>query len=166
MTAARIAPASPGDSAEIAALWAPWVRDTAITFAPTPRSAGEIATLIADRAAAGHGFFTARSAEGQLFGFASYGQFRAGAGYARTMEHTIILAPEAAGKGIGQALMQAVESHARTNGAHLMIAAISGENPAARLFHEALGYRHRGTIPGAGFKFGRYLDLLLFSKEL
>lgn len=162
----RILEAAPADSAGIAALWAPWIRDTAITFAPTPRSASEVAALIRDRSATGHGFFVARDSGGDLLGFASYSQFRAGAGYARSMEHTVILAPEARGRGAGRALMAAVETHAKARGAHLMVAAVSGENPQARLFHEALGYRHCGTIPGAGFKFGRYLDLILLAKEL
>ncbi|WP_232831489.1 GNAT family N-acetyltransferase [Pseudogemmobacter bohemicus] len=163
---ARILPAELADGADIAALWAPWVRDTAITFAPEPRSAAEVAALIRDRQAAGQGFFVARAPAGGLLGFATYSQFRAGAGYARSMEHTVILAPEARGLGVGRALMQAVESHARSAGAHIMVAAVSGENPGARAFHETLGYTLAGTIPGAGFKFGRYLDLLLFSKEL
>lgn len=162
----RITPASPADGEDIAALWAPWIRDTAITFAPDPRSGAEVAAMIADRQAAGHGFFTARDASGTLLGFASYSQFRAGRGYARTMEHTVILSPDAAGIGLGRALMAAVESHARDAGAHLMVAAVSGENPAGRAFHEAIGYRPCGILPGAGFKFGRYLDLHLLSKEL
>ncbi|WP_283176217.1 GNAT family N-acetyltransferase [Gemmobacter sp. 24YEA27] len=135
-------------------------------FRPDPAQRPEVATLIRDRSAAGYGFFVARDSGGDLIGFASYSQFRAGAGYARSMEHTVILAPKARGRGAGRALMAAVETHAKARGAHLMVAAVSGENPQARLFHEALGYRHCGTIPGAGFKFGRYLDLILLAKEL
>ncbi|WP_438670812.1 GNAT family N-acetyltransferase [Pseudogemmobacter sonorensis] len=99
-------------------------------------------------------------------GFARYGQFRSGQGYARSMEHTIILSPAASGRGIGRRLMAAIEDHARASGIHLMIGAVSGENPDGRAFHEAVGYRLMGTIPAAGFKFGRHLDLWLLGKLL
>src|SRR5690606_8750501 len=125
--ALHILAAVPADGAEIAALWAPWVRDTAITFAPVPRSGPEVSDLIRDRHAAGQGFFVARAGDrdgGGLLGFAGYSQFRAGAGYARSMEHTVILAPEARGKGVGRALMARVEAHAKQAGAHLMVAAV------------------------------------------
>ena len=43
---------------------------------------------------------------------------------------------------------------------------VSGGNPAGRDFHLALGYRLVGTIPEAGWKFGRYHDLWLLQKIL
>ena len=99
-------------------------------------------------------------------GFATYGQFRGGNGYATCIEHTVILSPTAHGNGLGRALMQAVESHARDHGAHQMIAGISAENPAAITFHSKLGYHHTATIPQAGYKFGRFIDLVLMQKFL
>ena len=90
----------------------------------------------------------------------------AGVGYRTGMEHSISLAPGTPRKGLGRALMQAVEDHARAAGAHQMIAGISGENPDGRAFHERLGYRHVATVPEAGFKFGRYMDLVLMQKIL
>ncbi|GAB1362552.1 GNAT family N-acetyltransferase [Rhodobacter sp.] len=157
--------ALPQDADALARLWNPWITGTAITFNPTPKTGAEIADLIAARRDAGHAFLLAET-EGQLLGFATYSQFRGGAGYARCMEHTIILAPEARGRGTGRALMAAIEDHARNAGAHQMIGGISGENPEARTFHEHLGFRLIATIPEAGFKFGRYMDLLLLAKRL
>lgn len=60
----------------------------------------------------------------------------------------------------------AVESHARTHGAHQMIAGISAENPAAIAFHAKIGYRETVRIAQAGFKFDRYIDLVLMQKFL
>ena len=117
-----------------------------------------MAHLIATRPA----FFTTDSA----VGFATYGQFRPGDGYATCMEHTIILSPTAQGSGLGRALMLAVESHARAHGAHQMIAGISAENPAAIAFHAKIGYRETVRIAQAGFKFDRYIDLVLMQKFL
>lgn len=160
-----IRPAGAQDAAALARLWNPWITGTAITFNPTPKTGAEISALIATRQEAGHAFVVAE-AEGRLLGFASYSQFRGGLGYARCMEHTVILAPQARGRGTGKALMAAIEDHARTAGAHQLIGGVSGENPEARAFHERIGFRLVATIPEAGFKFGRYMDLLLLAKRL
>lgn len=160
-----IRPACDDDLETVAAIWAPVIRDTTITFASDARPPSVLAALIADRRAQGREFFVAEVA-GQVAGFASYAQFRAGNGYLTSMEHTIILAPAAQGKGIGRALMAAVEDHARAGGAHTMVAVVSGENAAGVAFHAALGYRNHGTLPQVGAKFGRYLDAVFMVKIL
>ncbi len=157
--------ATAADAAAIAALWAPISRDTVITFNPHIRSAPEIAAMIATRQQAGHAFLIAE-AEAALLGFATYGQFRGGAGYARTMEHTINLAPEARGRGLGARLLNALEDHAAAAGAHVMVAAITGDNAASIAFHLRHGYARIGTMPQVGWKFGRYHDLALMQKIL
>ena len=160
-----IRPALDADAPAIADLLNHWILHTSITFNPVAKTPQEIAAQIAAKAAAGHGFFVAVQ-DGALLGQASYGQFRAGVGYATCMEHSISLAPDRRGGGVGRALMAAVEDHARAFGAHQMIAAVSGENPEGRAFHARLGYELIATIPQAGFKFGRFMDLLLMRKFL
>lgn len=157
--------AQPEDAAAIAAIWNPIIRDTVITFWPTERSADEIAQIIRDRQAAGHGFFVAEEA-GVLLGFASYTQFRAGLGYAHSMEHSINLSPEAKGRGLGRQLMARVETHAKSGGAKLMIGGITGSNEASVRFHAALGYAEWGRVPKAGYKFGIWHDLVLMGRDL
>lgn len=160
-----IRPARPDDAAAIVAFWNPLIRDTMVTFNPVEKTAAEVADSIRAKAAAGHGFLVAEDA-GTVVGFASYGQFRAGAGYARAMEHTIILSPAAHGRGIGRALMTGIEDHARAAGVHSMIAGVSGGNPAGRAFHAALGYAEVAVVPEVGWKFGRFWDLVLMQKLL
>ncbi|WP_102225200.1 GNAT family N-acetyltransferase [Acidimangrovimonas sediminis] len=160
-----IRPAVAGDAAAVAAFWNPVIRDTAVTFNPVEKTVEELVRTFAEKAAAGLAFLVAVEGEAVL-GFASYGQFRAGAGYARSMEHTVILAPEARGRGVGRALMAAIEDHARAGGAHSMIAGVSAENPAGRAFHAAIGYREVAVVPEVGFKFGRWMDLVLMQKML
>lgn len=160
-----IRPARAGDAPAIAALMNHWIENTAVTFSPVPKSPEEISATIAAKAQLGHAFLVAVEGE-QLIGQASYGQFRGGKGYATCMEHSISLLPGLSGRGTGRRLLEAVEDHARSAGAHQMIAAVSGENPAGRAFHERMGYRLTATIPEAGFKFGRFIDLLLLTKFL
>ncbi len=158
-------PARAEDAPAIAALLNLWIETTAVTFNPTPKTPQDIEKSIAAKALDGHAFLVATDGP-RLLGQASYGQFRAGAGYATCMEHSISLVPVANGQGIGRRLMDAIEAHARSNGAHQMIAGVSGENPAGRAFHERLGYTLIATIPQAGHKFGRFMDLLLMQKFL
>lgn len=153
-----IRPATPADAPAIADLWNPWIQNTAITFTSTLKTPQDVAQMIATRPA----FFTTEGCQG----FATYGQFRGGVGYATCMEHTIILSPAARGQGLGRALMQAVETHAATHGAHQMIGGISAENPDGLRFHAALGYSEIARVTEAGFKFGRFIDLVLMRKFL
>lgn len=157
--------ATPEDAPGIAAIWNPVIRDTAITFNAAEKTNAEIARLIADRQQAGHAFLVADD-EGGIAGFATYAQFRGGVGYARTMEHTILLAPTAHGMGLGRALMSAIETHARNAGALSLIAGVSAENPAGRAFHARLGFAEVAILQRVGFKFGRTMDLVLMQKFL
>ncbi len=161
----RIRPATASDAAAVAAIWNPVIRDSASTFNAVEKTAADLAQSFAQKQAEGHAFLLAE-ADGGLLGFATYGQFRGGVGYARTVEHTIILAPAARGRGLGRALMAAIEDHARTAGAHSIFAGVSAENPSGRAFHAALGYAEVAVLREVGFKFGRWMDLVLMQKML
>ena len=160
-----IRPATSTDTAAVALLWNTLIRDTTVTFTHTEKTVPEIAETIAARFRDGFTFLVAEHG-GQVAGFATYAQFRGGDGYARCMEHSIHLEPLARGQGLGRALMTAIEAHALARGTHSMIAGVSGENAAGIAFHTALGYRSIATVPESGFKFGRWLDLVLMQKFL
>ncbi|SES25962.1 phosphinothricin acetyltransferase [Tranquillimonas rosea] len=165
MPASPIRSARPADVPAILSIWNPIIRDTAITFNATEKSEAEVAALISERAAAGHALLVAEGA-GRVIGFGGYGQFRGGVGYGRTMEHTLLFAPEARGAGLGRAMIQALCAHARETGAHSLIAGVSAENPGGRAFHRATGFAEIATLPEVGFKFGRYMDLHLMQRML
>jgi phosphinothricin acetyltransferase len=120
--------------------------------------------MIRGRDTAGHATFVAD--EKGLLGFATYAQFRGGIGYATCMEHTVLLSPEARGRGLGSALVAAVCDHARAAGAHQMIAGVSAENPDGVAFHARMGFTEVARIRDAGRKFDRFIDLVLMQKFL
>ena len=160
-----IRPAVVEDAPSIATILNHWIENTTVTFNPVPRTAEDVAVQIEVKAATGQAYLVALK-DGQVVGQASYGQFRPGRGYATCMEHSISLAPGLSGFGLGRQLLTAIEDHARAAGTHQLIAGVSGENPDGRAFHERLGYRHLATVPEAGFKFGRFIDLILLGKLL
>lgn len=153
------------DAGAIAAIWNPVISETAATFTTALKTPKVLAQDIAARQADGKGWLVAESG-GHITGFATYFQFRAGPGYARTMEHTVILSPEARGLGTGRALMTALERHAAGRGVHSLWAGISAENPSGIAFHGAIGFERIAVLPEVGFKFGRWMDLVLMQKFL
>ncbi|EDM71733.1 phosphinothricin N-acetyltransferase, putative [Roseobacter sp. AzwK-3b] len=157
--------AEAADVQAIAGLVNPVIRDTTITFTTREKTAQDVADDIAAKRDLGHGLLVVEEA-GALLGVASYGQFRPGPGYARTAEHSITLDPSARGRGLGRLLLHRLEDHARGAGMHSMIAAVSGENPGGVAFHERLGYARVAVLPQIGWKFGRWLDLILLQKQL
>lgn len=154
--------ARPEDAPAIADIWNRMIRETTRTFTPDEKQPEAIGKDIEARGPA----FLVAERDGRVQGFATYFDFRSGAGYARTKEHTVILADEAIGQGIGKALMQRLEDIARNDGVHSLIAGISGENSEAIAFHQAVGFNEVARIPEVGHKFGRYLDLVLMQKFL
>lgn len=149
------------DAEAIARVLNPVIRDTAITFNSQERSSSEIAQAIETLPC----YMIAEDDSG-LLGFASYDQFRKGIGYARAMEHSIVLSEDARGKGAGRVLMAALTDHARANGVGSLWAGVSGENPDGVAFHTAIGFETVATLPKVGFKFGRWLDLVLMRQWL
>ena len=160
-----IRPAAPADYPQILALWNPVIRDTTIIFHSEERDSAKVDEIIGTRRRDGHDFFVAEDG-GKVLGFATYAQFRAGNGYRHALEHSIILSPEAWGRGVGRALMARLEDHARAGGGHTLFAGVSGENTAGIAFHEKVGFRTVAVIPEAGRKFDRWLDLVLMMKFL
>ena len=149
------------DAAGIASALNPIILETTISFKPNALSLGEVEELISTA----RGIFVAEE-NGEVVGYASYDQFRRGLGYARSMEHSIILTPGARGKGIGRALMDTLESHARSAGVGSLWAGVSGENPAGVDFHARIGFETVAVLPKVGYKFNRWLDLTLMRKWL
>lgn len=154
-----IRPATPQDAPQIAAIWNHAIRETTITFNPVEKTDAEVADL------------TARAClvwedAGRVLGFARYFQFRGGEGYRFTVEHTIMLHADGHGQGGGRQLMAALCAHAKAAGMHTMFAGCSAENPGAVAFHAKMGFQEVARLPEVGFKFGRWIDLVLMQKIL
>ncbi len=103
---------------------------------------------------------------GALLGFASYGTFRAWPAYKYTVEHSVYVHKEHRGKGIGRALMQQLVARAESQQYHVMVGAIDVANAGSIALHEKLGFVHAGTIRQAGFKFGKWLDVVFYQRTL
>jgi len=149
------------DAAGVATIWNHYIRETAATFNSVEKTGQEVAAAIAANPC-----FLVAGAEGRVAGFATCFQFRGGVGYRHTMEHTVLVAPGVTGRGLGRAMMTALEACARGSAAHSLLAGVSGENPAGIAFHRALGYTEVARLREVGYKFERWMDLVLMQKRL
>jgi L-amino acid N-acyltransferase len=99
---------------------------------------------------------------GRLVGFASYGPFRPHPGFKYTVEHSVYVEEGLRGQGVGRLLLTEIISRAQAQDYHVLVGCIDGENLASVHLHASLGFTPAGTIRQAGFKFGRWLDLVFY----
>ena len=102
------------------------------------------------------------SFDGRLVAFGSYGTFRAWPAYKYTVEHSVYVHKDYRGQGLGYKVVQELISFARHKNLHAMIGGIDAGNFGSIALHKRLGFKHVGTLPQVGFKFGRWLDLAFY----
>jgi phosphinothricin acetyltransferase len=105
----------------------------------------------------------------EVIGFVAYGEFRDSTkwpGYRFTVEHSVHVRRDRWGTGVGRALMEELFACARSNGKHVMVGGIDGENEASLRFHERLGFVEVARMPQVGLMFDRWLDLVLVQRIL
>lgn len=101
--------------------------------------------------------------------FAGYGiitKYKSREAFDNTAEITIYLASCATGKGYGRVVVERLESFARSQGIHVLVSQISGENDASCKLFERAGYAKCAHHHEVGFKFGRWIDLVCYEKIL
>ena len=164
-TGPAIRDAEPGDCPQICELWNAFIRSSVVTFTDEERTPVGLVRLVEQKRRHDHPFLVATIAD-SIVGFATYGQFRSGPGYAYTMESTIMIKAEAQWAGTGRQLMARIENHARMHDVHSIFAGVSAENAGAVSFHEKCGFVQVSRLNEVGFKFGRWHDLILLQKIL
>lgn len=105
--------------------------------------------------------------EGRVLGYAYANVFRPRAAYRWCVEDSIYLAADAVGQGVGSALLAELVARCEEAGARQMIAVIGDSaNGGSVGVHRRLGFEHSGTLRAAGWKFGRWLDVVMMQKTL
>ena len=142
------------------------ILNTTALYEYQPRSEATILAWWQAEQQAGYPVLGVEHADGSLAGFASWGPFRVFPAFKYTVEHSVYVAAESRGVGIGRRLLEAVVAEAVRQDVHLLVGAIDATNAASIALHRSLGFEHSGTIREAGFKFGRWLDLDLWQRTL
>lgn len=156
-SAARLRTARPEDAAAIAAIYAPFVRDTVISFETEVPDAPEMSRRIAATLET-HPWLVAENAVG-VVGYAYASQHRARLAYRWACDVTIYLSPPAKGRGLGTALYTDLLAILTRQGFRHAFGGIALPNAASIALHEKLGFKHLGTYTKVGFKLGQWHDV-------
>ncbi|MCE7795685.1 N-acetyltransferase family protein [Sphingobium sufflavum] len=156
----------PEDAAALAALSAPYVRDTAITFETDPPDGATMTPRIADVLGQHLPWVVAEKTDGGIAGYAYAGPFHARHAYRFTVEPTIYLARDAIGRGLGTRLYHLLLQILAELGCRQAVALIALPNPASVALHRRCGFRQTGTHNAVGWKFNTWVDVGLFQRAL
>ncbi len=150
-----VRPVAPSDAKAMAALYRPYVEQTATNFEDVAPDAAEMGRRVA--AHPDHPWLVATDTGGRLAGYAYALPYRSRAAYRWSVETSVYTAEP--GRGVGSVLMQAVLDTCAAGGWLQAFAAIALPNDASVGLHERLGFGRVGTLPRAGFKHGRWMDV-------
>ena len=105
--------------------------------------------------------------DGRVVGYAYASSYRPRPAYRYTLEHSIYVHHEFTGRGIGRTLLGTLIDACERVDARQLIAVIGDSaNVASIAMHTACGFTHSGTLHAVGFKFGRWLDIVLMQRAL
>lgn len=162
----KLRPALPTDAPDIQAIFAHHVLNGTGTFEDIPPPVEGIEALLRRITAAGFAFPVAEDATGVL-GYAWYEPFGALAAWRHTAADSVYVRDDVRGQGVGRALVASLLDHAAERGFRQMVAAIGdSDNVGSIGLHAALGFARVGLLKAAGFKHGRWLDVVYMQKAL
>lgn len=158
--------AEAGDAAALAAIYGHHVLHGLGTFEEQPPDAEAMDGRRRDVQGYGLPYLVAEEA-GRVMGFAYAGPFRPRPGYRFTVEDSVYVAPDAMGRGIGRAVLQAVIAACEAFGVRQVVAVIGDSGNAASIaLHRSLGFEPSGVGRSFGFKHGRWVDIVWMQKAL
>ena len=166
----RIEPATLGDAAAVAAIYAHHVIHGTASFETAPPDAAIMAARMAAVLDAGAPWLVARDVSedgaGEVLGYAYAAQFRARPAYRFTCENSVYIRHDRRGEGIGRALLALLIVAAERAGFRQMIAVIGGAELASARLHAACGFAETGRMRSIGRKHGQWLDTLYMQRAL
>ena len=161
-----IRPSTDADIPAITEIYAHHVRYGTGTFETTPPTEADMAARRADVLSKDLPWLVAEET-GRVLGYAYCQWFKPRPAYRFSAEDSIYLHPDAAGKGLGKSLLAELVSRAEAAGIRKLIAVIGDSNNGGSVgVHRALGFAPVGVLKSCGWKFGKWLDVVLMDKTL
>jgi L-amino acid N-acyltransferase YncA len=161
MPAPQLRDANPDDMAEIAGIYAHYVRTSCFTFEEVPPTADEMRQRLRQVRDRGLPWRVAERKDGAVVGYVYAAPFRARSAYRYAVENSVYVAAEEAHRGIGTALMRDLIGDCAARGYRQMMAVIGDSaNQGSLRLHARLGFRTIGHEAAVGLKFGRWVDVV------
>lgn len=165
MSATVVRPARPDDARAVAAIYAPYVRESTATFELEAPEAPEIERRMSAIRSQALPYLVAESG-GAVVGYAYATPFRPRPAYRFTIENSVYVDALFQRRGIGGLLLRRLIEECGKCGMRQMIAAIGGSNAGSIALHTANGFVPAGVLRGVGWKFDQWLDVTLMQREL
>lgn len=153
---ARIRGAEQADAAGIAAIYAPYVTQTAVSFEEVPPDAAEVRSRMLQRPRLP---WLVALREGALVGYCYAGPHRQRPAYRWAVDCSVYLVGSEQGRGTGRALYERLLQQLRGLGYVSAFAGISLPNDPSIALHQALGFQPVGVFRDVGFKHGAWYDV-------
>lgn len=163
MTAVTIRPSEPSDIAAITEIYAHHVLHGTASFEEEVPGEPEMAERRAGILDAGFPYVVAER-EGSVVGYAYLSKYRPRTAYRFTVENSIYIAHDAIRQGIGRALMADLIRTAEAGPWEQMMAVISDPASGSEALHAAFGFRKVGRMEKIGFKFGKWIDVVVMQR--
>jgi phosphinothricin acetyltransferase len=161
----RLRAATSQDAAAIREIYAPYVRESAVSFETEPPTVREMQ----ERIEAGgdlYPWLVAEDEAGEIAGYAYATAFRPRPAYRYAVETSVYLSPRHQRRGLGAGLYRSLLATLETQGFAQAIAAITLPNAASVRLHEALGFVAAGRYSQVGYKLGGWHDVGLWQRAL
>ena len=159
-----IRPAAIGDAPALCAIYAPYVRETTVTFEYIPPTVEEFAERI--RAISQKFPYLVCLDGNKIVGYAYAYTFRQRAAYDWDVELSIYVDTAHHRSGIGRLLYARLEEELREMGMVNLYVCITSPNPHSIAFHTALGYTQLAVFPKSGYKHGKWHDVTWMYKQI
>ena len=156
--------ATEADVPAILEIYAPYVKNTTITFEYDVPGREEF--LERFRVITVQFPWLVWEEAGEILGYAYAAPPYTRDAYRWCAEPSIYLKPHARGRGIGRKLYTALEEILKLQGDQVLYALITQENKNSLHFHEKFGYSRKVLFDNCGFKFGRWLGVYWLEKRL
>ena len=156
--------ARPEDAAVLAGIYAPYVRDTAITFEYDPPDAAEFARRIRKTQEQFPYLVCEVDGKPQAYAYASH--FHERAAFQWDAELSVYVAACAQQRGIGRALYTCLIAFLQEQGYSTLYALITVPNDNSERLHAKLGFERAALYPRTGYKFGQWRDMIVMEKRL
>jgi L-amino acid N-acyltransferase YncA len=153
------------DAAACLAIYAPYVRETPVSFEEDTPTLEEFSERIR-AAVATHAWLVCEDDDGHITGYAYGGVHRTRAAYRWTTEVTVYVDRSRQRAGIGRRLYERLFERLRGLGFQLAVAGITLPNDASVGLHRAVGFQPVGVYTGVGWKMGHWHDVSWWQLEL
>jgi L-amino acid N-acyltransferase YncA len=162
----KIRPSTDADLASITAIYEHYVLQSTCTFEVTPPSVEDMAQRRQDVLSKGLPYLVLEK-QASVIGFAYCNWFKPRPAYRYSAENSIYLAPQAIGQGLGKLLMAELMAQAERAGIRKLIAVIGdSDNIGSTNLHKSCGFNPVGVISACGWKFERWLDIVLMERAM